>query len=41
MIIKINQAKTLLKQVSCDFKSQFDSATCNSNQKSKIDKCRV
>ena len=32
-ITRIYEAKTLIKHVSCDCKCQFDSITCNSNQK--------
>ena len=32
-ITRIYEAKTLIKHVSCDCKCQFDSTTCNSNQK--------
>ena len=34
MITRTNQIKTLIKSASCDSKCEFDSATCNSNQKS-------
>ena len=33
MIAKINEAKTLVKYISCDCKCKFDSTTYNSNQK--------
>ena len=33
MITRLNEAKTLIKHVSCDFKWKFDSETCNLNQK--------
>ena len=33
MITKINEAKTLVKHISCDCKCKFNSTTCNSNQK--------
>ena len=32
-ITRINDAKTLVKHISCDCKCKFNSATCNSNQK--------
>ena len=32
-ITRTYEAKTLIKHVSCDCKCQFDSTTCNSNQK--------
>ena len=33
MITRINEAKTLVKHISYDFKCKFKSTTCNSNQK--------
>ena len=33
MITNKNEAKTMAKHISCDFKCKFDSTTCNSNQK--------
>ena len=33
MITNSNEAKTVTKHISCDFKCRFNSATCNSNQK--------
>ena len=33
MIKRVNNAKTLVKHISCDCKCKFDSTTCNSNQK--------
>ena len=33
MIIRINEAKTLIKHISCDYKCKFNSTACNSNQK--------
>ena len=33
MITRINEAKTLIKHISCDFKCKFDSTTYSSNQK--------
>ena len=32
-MIRINQAKTLGKRISCDCKCKLNSTTCNSNQK--------
>ena len=40
MIIRIIDAKTYLKHISCDCKWKFDSATYNSNHKWKIDNCQ-
>ena len=40
MITKINEAKTLVKHNSCDWKCKFDSTTCNSNKKWNNDKCQ-
>ena len=40
MIIRIIDAKTQLKHISCDCKWKFDSATYNSNHKWNIDKCQ-
>ena len=41
MITNKNEAKTMKKHVSCDFKSKFSSTKCNSNQKwnDKICQC--
>ena len=41
MITNKNEAKTMTKHVSCDFKSKFNSTKCNSNQKwnDKICQC--
>ena len=33
MITRINEAKTLMKHISCDCKCKFNSTTCNSNKK--------
>ena len=38
MITKINEGKTLIKQISCDCKCRFNSTKCNSNQKQNNDK---
>ena len=35
-----NEAKTLVKHISCDCKCKFDSKTCNSNKKQNNDKCQ-
>ena len=32
MMTRINEAKTLVKHISCDFKCKFNNTTCNSNQ---------
>ena len=40
MITKIYGAKTLIKHISCDCKSKFNGATCNSNQKWNNNKCQ-
>ena len=40
MITGVNEAKILVKYISCDFKHKFDGKTCNSNQKSSGNKCR-
>ena len=32
MIRRINKAKPLVKHISCEWESQFDSTTCNLNQ---------
>ena len=40
MTTRINEAKTLLKHISCDCKCKFDSTGCNSNQKWNNDKCQ-
>ena len=33
MITKINETKTLIKHISCNYKFKFDNTTCNLNQK--------
>ena len=33
MIANKNEAKTMAKHISCDYKCKFNSTTCNSNQK--------
>ena len=33
MIRMINEAKTFVKHISCNYKCKFNSATCNSNKK--------
>ena len=33
MITKKDEAKTMMKHISCDCKCKFKSRTCNSNQK--------
>ena len=33
MIANKNEARTIIKHDSCDFKYKFDSTTCNSNKK--------
>ena len=35
VITRINEAKTLVKYISCDCKCKFNRITCNSNQKWK------
>ena len=40
MITKINEAKTLVKHMSNDFKCKLDSTTCNSNQKGNNERCQ-
>ena len=40
MITKINEAKTLVKHISCDCKCKFDSTTCNSSQKWNNETCQ-
>ena len=41
MITRINEVKTLVKHISCDFKCKFNSATFKSNQKSNTETCHV
>ena len=33
MITNKNEAKTMTKHISCDYKCKFNSTTCNSNRK--------
>ena len=33
MITRLNEAKAVVKHLSCDFKCKFDSTVCNTNQK--------
>ena len=40
MITRINEAKTLIKHISCDCKCKFNSTTFNSNQKRDNDTCQ-
>ena len=40
MITRINEAKTLDTNISCDCKCKFSSKTCNPNQKWNTDKCQ-
>lgn len=40
MIRKRNEAKKLVKSISCNCKSKFDNTTCNLNQKWINDKCQ-
>ena len=35
-----NEAKTLVKHITCDCKCKFNSTTCNSNQKWNNNKCQ-
>ena len=35
-----NEAKTMAKHISCDFKCKFNGTTCNSNQKWNNETCR-
>ena len=39
MITRINEVKTLVKHISCDFKCKFDHTICNLNKKLSNDKC--
>ena len=39
MITRMNEVKTLVKQISCDCKCNFNSTTCDSNQKWNNNKC--
>ena len=38
-MIRITEAKTFVKHISCHCKRRFNSTTCNWNQKSNNDKC--
>ena len=40
MTTNSNEAKTIIKHISCDFKCKFNSTRCNSNQKWNNDKCQ-
>ena len=40
MTTKKNGAKSIAKQISCDFKCKFNSNTCNSNQKQNNEICQ-
>ena len=40
IITRINEAKTLMKQISCNYKCKFNSTTCDSNWKWNNDKCQ-
>ena len=40
MITKINEVKTIVKNISCNCKCKFHSTTCYSNQKWNNDKCQ-
>ena len=40
MITRINEAKTLVKHISCDCKCKFNSTTFNSNQNWNNDACQ-
>ena len=40
MITNKNEAKTMVKHVSCDCKRKFNGTTCNSYQKWNNDKCQ-
>ena len=39
MIMGINESKTLIKHISCEYKYKFDGRKCNSNQWWKNNKC--
>ena len=39
MITRINEAKTLLKRISCNCNCKFNNTTCNSNQKWNNETC--
>ena len=40
MITKINETKTFIKHISCNYKFKFDNATCNLNQKWNNETCQ-
>ena len=40
MITRINEAKTMVKHISYDFKCKFNSITCNSNEKLNNETCQ-
>ena len=40
MITNKNEAKKLVKYISCDCKCKFNSTTCNLNQKGNIETCQ-
>ena len=40
MIAGVNESKTLIKQISCKCKCNFDGRKCNLNQNWNNDKCR-
>ena len=40
MITRINEAKTLVKHISCDCKYKFNGTTLNLNQKKNNEKCQ-
>ena len=40
MVTRINEAKTLIKHISFNFKCRFNSTTCNSNQKWNNETCQ-
>ena len=39
LIARINETKTLVKQIPCDCECKFNSTTCGSNQIWNNDKC--
>ena len=40
IITRINESKTLTKDISCEYNNRFDGRNCNSNQKWNDGKCR-
>ena len=40
MIVKRNEAKNLVKHISCNCKCKFNRSICNSNQKWNNDSCQ-